>query len=625
MFVFAQRNSIQSFGVYSVWWPVSRIIGDCDGGNLGSTMYFRHPYRLQAVSVLSGWPQTRRSCTVVGAFALAILCFACVIPAFAQSPDTTEVFSTTAAPSNAASAEKFPVSGTVIDAATGEPIRKALVQINGAQGRTAFTDGDGRFQFEGMPSGPITISAQKQGYFGEQEMPSHTARQVEVGPNSESVVLKLTPEAVIAGKVTTATGTPLEHVPLRLTFRTVREGRRRWDSREVGNTDENGRFRFANLLPGTYYLEAGPITPPVESLFEVDRRPKAGYPSVYYPGVPDLASASPIQLSAGQQAEANFALREVRVYSISGTISGYAPNQGVGILLLNQSETQLPIGVQFSMENGRFDVHGVPAGSYILRAISSLPPNQQIRAEAQLTVTSNLYNLHLALGPAASIPVSVHKESKESTAVIRKGDVRVSNMGPPLAVRLLGEGPGKGDSYSGLEGPPGQQTPILSGVEPGRYAVELIPQGSWYVQSAQYGQTNLLTDDLTLPAGAPPLPIEVVLRNDGGSLMVAVNPRDEKDVPASVVVISERLAKATPRTAYYYPPSDKTSQNEGVTIDSLAPGDYLVLAFDHADGIEYSSPDVLRNYLSQAAHVTVRASQKATVEVDLISTGETSN
>jgi hypothetical protein len=198
-------------------------------------------------------------------------------------------------------------------------------------------------------------------------------------------------------------------------------------------------------------------------------------------------------------------------------------------------------------------------------------------------------------------------------------------MGPPLAVRLLGDGPGKGDAYSRLEGPPGRQTLILSDVEPGRYSVELIPQGPWYVQSAGYGQTNLLTDDLTLTAGAPALPIEVVLRNDGASLTVAVNPRDEKDAPATVVVIPERLAKATPRTAYYYPPGDKTSQNEGVTIDSLAPGDYLVLAFDHADSIEYSNPNVLRNYLSQAAHVTVSASQKATVEVDLISTGETSN
>ena len=54
---------------------------------------------------------------------------------------------------------------------------------------------------------------------------------------------------------------------------------------------------------------------------------KTGYPGVYYPGVPDLTSASPISLSAGQQAEANFTLNEVPAYNISGTISGYAPGQ----------------------------------------------------------------------------------------------------------------------------------------------------------------------------------------------------------------------------------------------------------------------------------------------------------
>jgi hypothetical protein len=543
----------------------------------------------------------------------------------AQATDTIRVYSTPATPTSQSHAEKYSVAGTVLDAVTGEPIRKALVQINAQQSRTSFTDGDGRFQFEGIPAGIASLTCQKPGYFDEQAMHTTMATTVQVGPNARPAVVMLTPEAVITGKVTTTAGVPLEHVSISLNYIDIRDGRRHWESKGISNTDEDGRFRFANLLPGTYYVGAGPLTPLTESLFDIDSKPKTGYSSVFYPGVPELASASPIQLNAGQQAETNFSLNEVPVYSVSGTISGYAPNQGVGIQLLNQSGSVLPVGVQFSSENGRFDVKGLPAGSYVLKALSQSAPNQPIRTEASLNVASNIFNLRLTLGPAISIPVSVRTEAGVAAERPPTAISRLSLPGPPLSLRLLASEPGMGDFYSTLEGPPGQQTLQLSNLDPGRYTVEVIPQGSWYVQSAEYGQTNLLTDDLVLTAGAPALPIEVVLRNDGASITGTVTPRNGADVPATVVAIQERGNKATPKIAYYFPRQNTTAGPGEFVITPLAPGDYLVLAFDHADSIEYSNPEVLQNYLSQAAHVTVNASQRATITLDLIRTGETSD
>ena len=100
---------------------------------------------------------------------------------------------------------------------------------------------------------------------------------------------------------------------------------------------------------------------------------------------------------------------------------------------------------------------------------------------------------------------------------------RPSSQGPPLSARLLASKPGTSDSYATLEGPPGQQSPIFRNVEAGRYSVELMPQDPWYVQSAEYGQINLLTDDLILTNEAPPLTMEVVLRNDVASLAGTVH------------------------------------------------------------------------------------------------------
>ena len=563
---------------------------------------------------------------LAGTLVVGILCCALALPARAQTPDTIQVWSSPGSPSNPARSEKYSVYGMVINTVTGESIRKALVQLYSMQQRTAFSDGDGRFQFDGILAGRVSLSAQKPGFFGEHEIRRQGQLVIEVGPKSDSVVLKLTPEAVIEGKVTDAIGIPLEHVPLSLMSLNVREGRRHWDSKRIANTAEDGRYRFANLSPETYYVFTTPFTPRPETLFDFQPESKTGYPGVYYPGVPDFNSASPISLRAGQQTEANFTLNEVPAYNISGTISGYAPGQYANVQLCDQSESALPFSYQFSPDNGRIDFHGVPAGVYVLKASSQSASKQPVRGETRIQVAANTYNVQLALSPWTPIRVSVRAEAVAQSSQGAANAVRPVLQGPPLGVRLLPSQPGISESYPILEGPAGQQTLAFPNLEPGRYSVELMPQDPWYVQSAEYGQTNLLTDDLTVLADAPPLTIQVLLRNDVASLSGTVSPRSGVPAPATVVAIPERVPKASPKLGYYNPPADKSAEPaDGFMINSLAPGDYLVFAFDHAEGVEYANPDVLQNYISQAAHLTLAPGQTARVKLDLIRTAESSN
>ena len=613
-------NSIPSNGVYSGVVLLGRI-GGRDASPRNPSMHFGKPIEFRAVSRLA----CAADC-LTGALSLTLVACALLLPVRAQTGDTLQVWSSPGLPSNPARSEKYTVSGTVVNAVTSEPVRKALVQLYGMQQRAMFSDADGRFQFDGILAGQVSLSAQKPGYFGDQEIRQQGQLQVEVGPKSDSVVLKLTPQAVIAGKVTDATGIPLEHVSLSLTYLNVREGRRHWEPKGIANTAEDGRFRFPNLPPGTYYLSTTPFTPRPETLFDFQPESKTGYPGAYYPGVPDLNSASPISLSAGQQAEANFTLSEVPAYNISGTISGYAPGEYTSVQLCDQSGSPLPFSYQFSPDNGRIDFHGVPAGVYVLKAFSGSASKQPIRGEMRINVSANTYNVRLALSPWPSITVSVRTEPVTQSAPSAKNYVRPASQGPPLGVRLLPSQPGTTESYPTLEGPPGQQTPAFSNVEPGRYSIELMPQDPWYVQSAEYGQTNLLTDDLTILADAPPATIKVVLRNDVAMLAGTVSPHSGVPVPATVIAIPERVPKASPKLGYYNPPADKSAEPaDGFMINSLAPGDYLVFAFDHAEAVEYANPDVLQNYISQATHVTLVPGQTAHVKLDLIRTGESSN
>ena len=512
----------------------------------------------------------------------------------------------------------------MVDAVTGEPVRKALVSLNGMQRRSVFSDGGGRFQFDGLSASVVSLSAQKPGYFNEQDMLRGAVPSVEVSPNAPPAVVKLTPESVITGKVTDANGVPLEHVSLSLTYIDIHDGRRRWESKGSANTDEDGLFRFAGLRPGSYYVSAAPFTPVADTTLDGEQPPKFGYAGVYYPGVPDLASALPIQLVAGQQAEANLSLTQVPVYAVSGTINGYEPNQGVGLQVFDQSGVQVPTGVEFSAENGRFDVHSLPAGSYVLKAYSSTGPNQPVRAELRFNLAADLHDLRLALAPAPTVQVVVNQVSNGQSNQAKRARFVPNSAGPPVTVRLIGSAPGTGESYAEFDPASGNQNLVLRNVEPGRYTPVIDARESWYVSSAEYGQTNLLTDDLVVTAGAPAQTLSIELRNDSATLTGTVTVPDGVTTPVTVVAVPDKFVKSSLR-AYYYPPRDQREPNGGFILDSIAPGDYTIFAFDQADGIEYANPDVLQKYVSQSTHITLSPNQRAKVTLELIRTAEGTN
>jgi hypothetical protein len=89
------------------------------------------------------------------------------------------------------------------------------------------------------------------------------------------------------------------------------------------------------------------------------------------------------------------------------------------------------------------------------------------------------------------------------------------------------------NSFAMMERNPDNATFALRNVEPGRYAVQISPHGPWYVQSATYGQTDLLRDDLVVTPGGGA--IEIVLRDDGGSVSGSVM---SDNTPANAMVLA---------------------------------------------------------------------------------------
>lgn len=511
--------------------------------------------------------------------------------------------SASAVQSPSANGETFSLSGTVVNSVTGEPIARALVQTNGRVQRTAFSDSEGHFQIDGLPAVQVTVTAQKPGYSASR-FPGFAGGWIQIGANTGAQIVKLVPQSAIYGRVTDASGQALEHVPVRLTARSVRDGRKIWEQRGMTESDEDGHFRFPNLMQGTYYVAAGPLV--AEQLLAAGEKSKTGFAHVYYPGAAELASALPIQLSGGQQTEADFSLSAVPVYQVSGSISGHLPDQGVGFQLLTSSGDELSLPTTFNMETGTFKLEGLPAGSYVVRAIAQAE-GQPMRADRLVNVAANIEDLRLALAPSVSIPVVVRMDSRSSNV---STSIRLHDR-PPISVRLLPADANTPESSSTVQR--GSSAMVLQNVDPGTYTAELMPQVPWYVQSATYGQSNLLYDDIVIASGQS-YPMEIVLRDDSASLSGTVKSSDANQPPATVVVVPQPAGKTIPRVV--------RGAGNDFSVSGLAPGEYLVFAFDSIDGMEFSNPDAFGPYASQAAHITLAGNQRGQVSLDLIQVGK---
>ena len=496
--------------------------------------------------------------------------------------------------------QTFTLSGTVVNSATGEGISHAEVHVGGHTQRVTFTDSSGHFQIEGLPPMQFRVDAQKPGYSAFTD-PGSRSHWVQVGPNTSAIVIKLVPQGAIYGRVIDSAGQPIEQMSMRLSARAIREGRARWEARGMAETDDDGHYRFANLMPGTYYVAAGPRQQELELVVSGEKQ-KTGFGHLYYPGVPDRGSAAPISLNAGQQSEADFSLTPVPVYRVSGTVTGHAPDQGVGFQVLTPAGDDIWLTTQFNMETGVFTLDNVPAGTYVIRA-SSQAGLQSLAAEATVNVSSDVENVRLALAPMASIPIEVRVDSSTNA---------YTQHLPPVSVQLVPANPAnEGEIFIAPQGG-ASGSMVINSIRAGSYTVRIQPPPNLYVRSATYGATNPLYDEITVAAGRA-YPLEIVLRDDAASLSGTVKSSDGSASSGHVVIVPQPLSKL--------PPSTVSGSVDSFSLSGLAPGEYLVFAFDNIEGLEYANPDVIESYASQAAHVTLTPNQKAQVSLDLIHVG----
>jgi hypothetical protein len=132
--------------------------------------------------------------------------------------------------------------------------------------------------------------------------------------------------------------------------------------------------------------------------------------------------------------------------------------------------------------------------------------------------------------------------------------------------------------------------------------------GSWHVESATYGQTNLLGGEIVIGQGSGGAPIRLVVDNRTGMLQGTVRMPDPV-VNAWVYLIAETPSLTVANAVTVIAPG---------TFSTRVPvGSYNVMALDHQLHIDLRDPDVVKSFSTAVKSVDITTDATATVELEL--------
>jgi hypothetical protein len=504
--------------------------------------------------------------------------------------------------------DRFDLRGKVINAATGEPVSGALVQIPAQESQ--FSQSNGSFVFTNLARGQLAVIARKPGFFNDQELGRWAPGPPITVPTDGDVTVKLMPEGIISGQVKNESGDPMDGVVVRAQRWQVVDGRRGLHTSRDATTDDEGNFRIAELLPGSYCLAFLPVNRGGRIFTTLKRKPPAeeGYGLQFYPGTSDVASAGVLEIRAAAQLRINHTYTHQRVFEVAGIVRPADPEKFFNIMLVNSSGEQVQRDIRVNPKTGEFQIPGVPAGTYLLSA--STGPRRRgsdqvpdtdftpLNAALPIHVYADLSGLVLNLGSGVAATVQVRDETQLDPGPNYVHQVFVHLIPKDFPASALGivQPPQTGDHQSPKR---------FESVTPGIYTVEATPMGPGYLASLRCGSIDLLRDDLTIAPGSPPPPIEVTLRSDSAQMMVTLVGGPSA---AALVIYSQE----SPRRSLLVP-----IYNGNASVLNLAPCAYRVLALNDTSELEYRNPAVMEKYLNHAVPVTLQSGDNPTVRVEI--------
>jgi hypothetical protein len=496
-----------------------------------------------------------------------------------------------------------------------------------------FTDSEGHFEFS-LPrqdlyangssayAGPVAVvwlMARRPGFLED----LNGSRPVEVSPGTE-ITIPLMPEALIKGRITLLAADPARSVNVELFSREVRDGSLRWMRKGSARTNSNGEFRFAELEPGAYkvltreWMDNDPEgTVPDGQAY--------GFPPVYFPSATDFATASTIQLTAGEIFEADMSLVRQPYYPVKIPVKN--PEQNGGMSLTVSPQGQRSPGYSLGYDRGKDAIVGqLPNGKYLVEA-TVYEPGPAAGGSVNLVVAgAPAEGPSMVISGNNSISVNV-KEEFTSNEGQRSGSWTDGKhifalRGSRLYLRISADALDDFGQWGGssIRPPAGanDDSLVLDYLAPGKYWLRLTASRG-YVASASMGGTDLLREPLVVVPGAS-TPIEITMRDDtaeleGTLLGISASPANSGRFSPQGFIYCVPLPDSPGQFLELPAASDGTFDYRMV-----APGVYRVIAFSRQQrDIPYRDPEAMKVYENKGQVVHFAPGQKVTLQLQIVS------
>ena len=512
------------------------------------------------------------------------------------------------------------VAGSVVNALDDHPLAHATITLTDILTRrpelTATANAEGRFNFENVAPGKYRMTGDATGYVSANYLAHEqlgTAIVTGAGLDTTALVLRLTPQSSISGRIIDEAGDPVEHASVTLYRENPTSPTGRIRRYRAASTTDTGEYEFTRLPPGKYFISAMGIpwyavhsrTYDSEANFPyrqtIDPAVDVAYPLIFFPHALDSDAATPIILRGGEQLTANMQLQPEHAVTLSvRTPANESSNQRNVQLMRTVFGVDEPVPIQMmENNNGVQSFPGLAPGQYKVREIA---PGSRFSASAQsvdLTTGSASLDSSAPIN-LATISVTVHAANGET-------------LPPHLQLNLRSVEDARGVSGTPL-GDNGSAE--IANVPPGEYRFGLNGSGHpWNVLSLALAGQQTPDKRLKLTTGGS-LAVDLTISAQTVSVQGFAR-RDNKAAPGSLVI----LVPAGADTSEALFRRDQTDLDGSFAFNNVVPGNYILVAIDDAWSLRWTDPIALMPYLLHGLPVTITANGSATFHIpDPVST-----